>query len=130
MNPLEARPENIWNYRQNKPSYVCRDLEALAGVPQGLTARILVARGVTKWLAVRRRLIVLKNAWKEQIRTLHGQQAKAKRDRDFYYRKGYLAALEQCRAEVRELCHSERWAWPDHDRGFARLLAKGDGEAT
>jgi hypothetical protein len=127
MNPLEAKPENIWNYRQNKPSYVCRDLEALAGVPRGVTARVLVARGVTKWLCVRRNLIRLKDRWKGQISALHAQQRKAKRDTAFYYRKGYLAALEQCRAEVRELCHSERWAWPDHDPGFARMLDEIEG---
>ena len=111
-------PELIWNIEQNKPSLVAKDLQAF-GVPSKITHSILLARGVYKWLSVRRQLIKLKNVWKTRISETLAKLKEAKRERNGYevgYLRGYLKAYEECRAEVRTLCHSKRWQAPDFDR--------------
>lgn len=111
-------PKLIWNIEQNKPSLIAKDMQAF-GVPAEITHDILLARGVYKWLSVRRNLIKLKDIWKGRItNTLEKIQA-TKRDRntqELYYLRGYLKAHEECRKEVRLLCHSDRWQAPDFDR--------------
>jgi hypothetical protein len=101
---------------QNKPSLVVDDL---AGhVSAELVYESLCRRGVFKWLAVRRRLIRLKNVWKERIREIYErelpgtQRGTVERARLM----GELKALEACRAQVRKLCHSPRYQVQDNDR--------------
>ena len=111
-------PRGINGIRQNKPVLIARDLERL-GVPFGVSMDILLARGVFKWLAVRRDLIRLKNSWRARVRGTLASLRAAKRSGCAYqvgYLRGYLRALEECRAEVRSLCHSDRWQAPDFDR--------------
>lgn len=111
-------PEKIWNIEQNKPSLIARDLQAF-GVPPEATHSILLARGVYKWLSVRRRLIRLKDAWKSRVVETLAKLKAAKQpcnDYEVGYLRGYLKAYEECREEVRALCHSERWQAPDFDR--------------
>jgi len=111
-------PELIWNIEQNKPSLVAKDLLAF-GVPPKVTHDILLARGVYKWLSVRRQIIKLKNVWKCRITETLERLRVAKREHNDYevgYLRGYLKAHEECRAEVRALCHSDRWQAPDFDR--------------
>jgi len=114
----------IWNIKQNKPSLVAKDLLQF-GVSEEITHKILLARGVYKWLSVRRQLIVLKNIWKDRINDVLAKLPKAKRG-DTYslgYLRGYLKAYEECRSEVRALCHSERWQAPDFDRKANEFLS-------
>lgn len=106
--------KTIWGERQNTPTLVVRDLAAFA--PADVVYESLLRRGVFKWLTVRRNLIRLKDSWKDEIRSLNRKKSD--------WEKGYLAALERCRGEVRSLCHSERWAVPDNDRHAARWLAE------
>lgn len=111
-------PELIWNIEQNKPSLVAEDLEEF-GVPAHITHSVLLARGVYKWLSVRRQIIKLKNVWKARIVETLAKLKEAKRSHNDYevgYLRGYLKAYEECRSEVRALCHSERWQAPDFDR--------------
>lgn len=111
-------PELIWGIEQNKPSLVAKDLQAF-GVPPEITHSVLLARGVYKWLSVRRHIIKLKNVWKARIVETLAKLKEAKRSRNDYevgYLRGYLKAYEECRGEVRALCHSERWQAPDFDR--------------
>ena len=119
--------KNIWNIKQNKPSLIAGDL-LLFGVPKEITHKVLLARGVYKWLAVRRKLIVLKNIWKSRITSTIEQLkvAKTKENNAFEvgYLRGYLKAHEECRKEVRELCHSERWQAPDFDRDSNNFLVE------
>ena len=118
LHPLDVRPDNIWQYAQNKPSLICRDLEDLADVPQEVTAKVLMARGVYKWLAVRRDLILLKDEWKDELTRLYRaiENREVVRNSPEHHRMvGRMKALEECRAQVRELCHSERWRCPDID---------------
>ena len=115
---------NIWNIRQNKPSLIARDLE-LFGVPQEVTHKVLLARGVYKWLSVRRQIITLKNIWKDRINITLDNLRNLSGDRDKYkrgYLRGYLKAYEECRGEIRSLCHSERWQAPDFDREANKFL--------
>jgi flagellar motility protein MotE (MotC chaperone) len=144
LDPLRCLPSNIWQYRQNKPSRIARDLKDICGVPYEISMRILMARGVFKWLAVRRDLIKLKNVWRNEITELHRclrhtrQFQKNSRERiksaaDYQtvkaeqrYQRSLkeleirtserIKTLEHCRAQVRALCHSERWRDVDFDR--------------
>ena len=128
MLPLEVDKKNIWQYKQNKPSLIAKDIEKLGMIPQQVVLKVLMARGVFKWFAARRDLIKLKERWKEQI-TLAQQGIKIKRaelnivsrhstfadHHDLGYLKGYHAALSECRTQVRVICHSERWRCQDND---------------
>ena len=116
--------KSIWCIRQNKPSYVAKDL-AIFGVPEKITHRILLARGVYKWFSVRRQLIKLKDVWKSRIRVAH-EEIRNTKNRS--YLKGYLKAYEEARKEVRVLCHSERWQAPDFDRDAQRFLKELENE--
>lgn len=123
MNPLDVTRVNIWTYRQNAPKLIARDLEQLAGVEQRVTHLVLLARGVYKWLAVRRDLIRLKNQWRDELTVLYRlQESTHKNSREYYERKGQIKALETCRKQVRELCHSERWRAPDNDKEAQKIL--------
>lgn len=118
MNPLDVTRGNILEYSQNKPSLIAKDLEKIFDVPRSATLKILMARGVFKWLSVRRKLIRLKNDWKGRIRNTIGiiiDCKKSNNKTDLQYWRGYLKAYEECRKEVRSLCNSQRWSCPDND---------------
>lgn len=116
--PLDPRPDRIWLYEQNKPTLVARDLERAFGVPRAATYAVLMARGVMKWLAVRRDLIALKNMWRLRITRTLAEIREAKQARDparLERLRGRLESLNECRQELRALCHSERWRCPAFD---------------
>lgn len=124
MEVLDVRKDNIWLYEQNKPSLIAQDLLEY-GVPYDVSMKILLARGVFKWLGVRRRLIKLKDVWRNRLTDTYTKIQNAKKDSKFYdvaYYRGYIKALEECRKEVRQLCHSERWQCPDFDEKGNRFL--------
>ncbi len=109
-------PRNIWLERQNKPSYIAKDLSSF--IPIGIIYEVLLKRGVFKWFSVRRNLIKLKDIWKIRIRESLAAQQKAKVEKkwaQFFYLRGYRAGVNECRQEVRGLCHSQRWQCPDFD---------------
>ena len=116
--------KTIWNYKQNKPTLIVHDFES-HGVPAEVTYRILLTRGVFKWLSVRRNLIKLKNIWKSRITSIISDIHDAKRQKDYgrlMWLRGYLKAYEECRSEVRALCHSERLQAPDFDKEAQKYL--------
>jgi hypothetical protein len=123
-------PNLIDNIKQNKPSLIVNDLEAY-GVPSNITMKILLGRGVCKWLAVRRKLIKLKYIWKDRIKRTVESIKLCKEDPilsyDLGFYRGYLAALEDCRKEVRELCRSSRWQVPDNDTRANNFLKELGG---
>lgn len=133
MNPLDVHPENVWLYRQNKPSLIADDFERY-GIPRHVTYAILMARGVFKWLAVRRDLIKLKDHWRGEVNRCIAAIRQAKRGDDailLAHLRGRLAAYEECRAEVRALCHSDRWRAPDFDGdAWQWLVARAPFVAT
>ncbi len=118
--PLSVSESNIDHFRQNKPTYVARDMEELFGVPRDVTYKILLARGVFKWLSVRRELIRLKDSWKQQITdvitALHGFKGDTSLQHRTWYLRGYLKAKNEDRQAIRALCHSPRWQAPDNDK--------------
>jgi len=107
-------PSTIWQEKQNKPTYIVRDLRPYGILPD-IVYESLLRRGVFKWLAVRQDLIRLKNTWKDEIRKLNRKKTP--------WEKGYLSALERCRKDIRELCHSERFRAPDNDVHAQRYLS-------
>lgn len=111
----------IWAEAQNKPTLIVRDLAAY-GIDQDVVYESLLRRGVFKWLRVRRELIRLKDTWKAEIRALN--RKKSERE------KGYLAAMERCRKDIRALCHSERWVAPDNDRAAMAYLSQRGEKGT
>ncbi|MGB9791333.1 MAG: hypothetical protein ACPLTR_02000 [Thermacetogeniaceae bacterium] len=124
-------PTNIWQCKQNKPTLIAKDLIAY-GVPEDVTYRVLLERGVFKWLAVRRDLIKAKDRWKQAITETIQKIREAKKDGrqgDLMYLRGYLKALEMCRNEVRSMCKSERWRAPDFDKGAREFLERLGKEA-
>lgn len=116
--------KDIWQQAQNKPTLVVRDLADYA--PADVVYESLLRRGVFKWLSVRRDLIALKDAWKaivtQTISTLHAAKSTPHNTYEVAYWRGYLRAYEECRAQVRGLCHSERWRAPDCDAGAQAWL--------
>jgi hypothetical protein len=124
-------PKNIWELEQNKPSLIAKDFSYF-GIPHNITYKILLGRGVFKWFAVRRSLIKLKNEWKERIKItiadihytkVHYEEIGAYK---LGYLRGYLRAMEECRGEVRALCHSSRWSAPDFDKEAVLFLSNCD----
>ena len=115
--------KDIWNLAQNKPTLIAKDLERF-GVPRPVTHAILLARGVYKWLAVRRDLIKLKNEWRDELTGLYIKAQRRKGTPEHQRILGRIEALEMCRAQVRALCHSERFRAPDFDREANRFLAE------
>lgn len=119
-------PKNIWEWKQNKPTLIAKDLTKY-GVPKNVTYQVLLQRGVFKWLAVRRDLIKAKDMWKAEITDTIERIREAKKNGrygDLMYLRGYLKALETCRGEVRAMCKSEQWRAPDFDSGAKEFLEK------
>jgi hypothetical protein len=67
---IKATPENIWNYRQNHPELVIEDLRntnLFSEEQLFLVRQSMMARGINKWLKVRRDLIQYKIAIKKSF---------------------------------------------------------------
>lgn len=123
--PFKVSPGNVWIYAQNKPSLIADDFKEKFDIPVIDTLKILMARGVFKWFAVRRKLIKQKDIWKREISELLTDLADAKQQKDHYkvqFIRGKLSVLIRCREEIRELCHSERWSSPDFDQDALKIL--------
>ena len=114
-------PATIWQAQQNKPSLLVHDLAAYA--PADAVYESLLRRGVFKWFAVRRALIKLKAAWKARVTDSICRQ-RACDGPDVNYWRGYRRALEECRAEVRALCHSPRWTCQNNDQRAKAWLSE------
>lgn len=68
---LDCSPDNIWNYEQNNPSLVIKDLkEVYPDIDEKVIEKSLMARGINKWLKVRRDLIAHKKSLKNEIKDL------------------------------------------------------------
>ena len=109
--------KTIWSFKQNKPSLIVKDIcEKYPEVNKDFIYEVLLNRGVFKWFSVRRKLIKLKNKWKINITKLNRKKTEQE--------KGFLKAIEKCRKEVRELCHSDRFIAPDFDKDSNIFLKK------
>jgi hypothetical protein len=131
LSPQEVCPENIWNYRQNYPRLVIRDIIEEFNLLDDPTAykriqNILMARGVNKWLKCRKDIIKLKQSWVTEINKLLKVQRNYKnilrdkeavkkiKSRDVFNKEMHqniakIDIFRMCRKQVRKICHSERW---------------------
>ena len=117
-------PKNINSLKQNKPKYIARDLSVF-GIPKEITHTILLARGIYKWLAVREKLIKLKNEWKDEITQLNNElQRLPKGSKERKILAERWRTLVRCREQIRELCHSTRWQAPERDKEAKEFLEK------
>jgi hypothetical protein len=109
---LRVQRENIWGYKQNKPSLIADDLH-LMGVPRAATLRVLMARGVFKWFHAREQLIAFKDRLKTELRDLQALQRQPARTAHAHWqkveRRGQIKAVERMRAHIRGICHGQRW---------------------
>ncbi len=125
----DLNPKGINHIEQNKPSLVARDLKRAYGVPEAVTHAVMLARGVYKWLAVRRKLIALKNEWRDKLTKLQNEARKYPRGSLERARiSGYINGLTEARQAIRKLCHLTRWQAPDNDHEAQTFLEclKGD----
>ena len=112
---MECSKKTIWLFAQNKPSLVVKDIrEKYPEIPEDFLYEVLLKRGVFKWLAVRRDLIKLKDKMRKEIAELNRKKSQKE--------KGYAHALIKCRADIRKLCHSDRWRAPDFDKQANQYL--------
>jgi len=85
-NIWEASPKNIWNYKQNHPELVIRDITEFGNEYmnisqiQNLIRQSMLCRGINKWLKVRRDLIAYKKGLKHEIKDLQKQIIELKKD--------------------------------------------------
>ena len=136
---LDATPKNIWNYQQNHPELVIKDLKeyGYGDDVQTLVRQSMLCRGINKWLKVRRDLIAYKKLIKHDIKTLTIELSILKSDMTNKYctinhvinnektqeqlyeyfkaRTKYEVAKEilkeksKTRHDLKKLCMTERW---------------------
>ena len=110
--------KTINNIKQNKIKYIVRDF-AEYGVPEDVTREILLKRGINKWLANRMAIIGLKNDLKQNIRDylslMYTIKVSMQGKQSLYYKEilGSLKAVNRIRQEIRKICHSSRWQFPE-----------------
>ena len=95
----DLRPETINSFRQDSPELIIRDARILLKLNDEqleMLRKILLARGVNKWLKARRDIINLKHKIKKSLFSNNGQMTV----HDIY-------------CELQRICHSPRWVeWP------------------
>ncbi len=136
---FEATPQNIWNYKQNHPELVIKDLQQY-GVDAfivSLVRQSMLCRGINKWLKVRRDLIAYKKIIKHQIKDLdkiipslkeqmknthvsykeillnpeniHQLLLFERKHRDYMIAKEKLKLLQEIRGNLKKMCMTDRW---------------------
>ena len=115
--PEHPTPENIWNFRQNHPELVVRDLAEklnLDEYQQQIVRDSLMARGVNKWLKVRRDLIAYKKLLKHEVARIEKERVALPKWSP--ERKRLLSVqnrVREIRKDLKTLCMTERWQeWP------------------
>ena len=117
LHPLIVTRENIDGMAQNRVSLIVRDFVGL-GMDEFDTRRVLMGRGVNKWLGARRRIIAYKHRLRREITNIIGDIQAAKHTGDHIQLarlRGRLEAKQEARKALRAICHMPRW-WPD-DKG-------------
>ena len=115
----DLTPRTIWNFRQNHPELVVRDLRDYLGLDEAACAfvrRVLLARGVNKWLKVRRDLIAYKKQLKHELKATDAERLASKGTPRYRELTERLKLLQRVRGDLKALCMTDRWqVWP-HDR--------------
>ena len=114
---MDCNKSTIWNFAQNKPTLIVKDIiSEYPDIDPDFIYKVLLQRGVFKWLSVRRDLIKLKDVMRKDVSALNRRKTTEE--------KGYHKALVKIRADIRKLCHSDRWQAPDFDRKANEFLKK------
>jgi len=133
-NIFKVTPINIWNYKQNHPELIINDLknEGFTEEQINIVRISMLARGVNKWLKVRRDLIAYKKLLRHEIKQLMDDVGKLKinmtnkwcnfnnasvYDVHEYHkaREQYVIAREllkykqKVRSDLKKLCMTNRW---------------------
>ena len=115
----------INSQKQNKPTLVVADM-ARIGVDPQFTYHVLLKRGIFKWLAGRKQIIKLKNTLKDKVRESISEQKSTQNWTKKHYLRGYRKAMEECRKELRLICHQSRWTVQPDDRHAKKFLRELD----
>ena len=130
---------NINQYKQNKISLIVKDLEYF--VPEEVVRKVMLKRGVNKWLHCRKKFIELKNDLKFEVTKILKEMKYVKalkkdislelgrsmtdshkielRRRLYklckHYDKlvGELKATSEIKEQIRKICHLSRWQFPE-----------------
>jgi len=120
-------PETINNFRQNSPELIIRDAQILLRLNQEeceTLRKILLARGVNKWLKARRDIIKLKNDTRDEIKDLMKIYEKWNP-----VHKTKIKMLTNFLGKVRSICHQKRWVeWPpvaDAAKAEKKIVTRG-----
>jgi hypothetical protein len=115
----DVNKKTIWNFRQNNPELVINDAREFLRLSEDqcdILRNILLARGVNKWLKVRRDLIAYKKQIKHRICEI---QQIIPRLKSYGYGthlielKQELKTLQKIRGDLKRLCMTDRWQiWP------------------
>ena len=113
----EVSPRTIWGFRQNHPELVIRDCKEYLGMNDEeleFMRTVLLARGINKWLKVRRDLIAYKKQIKHEIKKTYNERlTKEKGSKDYLVLKERLKVLNSVRGTLKGLCMTERYqVWP------------------
>jgi hypothetical protein len=123
----EVSPRTIWNFQQNNPELVIKDAKEYLGLNEEqceLLRTIMLARGVNKWLKVRRDLIAYKKQLKHELKNVGKQANELKQymkengfnekiHHQYIVSKELHKKLCQIRGDLKALCMTDRWQiWP------------------
>ena len=117
--------KTINSQKQNKPTLVVKDM-ARIGVDPTFTYHVLLKRGIFKWLAGRKQIIKLKNTLKDKVRESIMEQKSTQNWTKKHYLRGYRKGLEECRKELRLICHGTRWTVQPDDKPAKKFLRELD----
>ena len=112
----EVTKTNIYSFRQNNPELVVRDAREYLDLTEeecNILRTILLARGINKWLKVRRDLIAYKKQLKHTIKAIENQRKMVKGTPNYIVLREVSKALQSVRYTLRVLCKTDRWQiWP------------------
>ncbi len=128
----EVSEKTIWNFRQNNPELVIRDAREHLKLDEEQCEALrifMLARGINKWLKVRRDLIAYKKMIKHTICIMHKKLEQHNKNikqttfksKEFYVLsserkiiKKILNIITNIRHDLKVLCNSDRWVlWPE-----------------
>jgi len=131
----EVTPQNIWNFRQNNPELIIKDAQQFLNLNNEqcqILRNILLARGINKWLKVRRDLIAYKKQLKNKIKRLESEKTKIKSQisknynpllhNEYTVKKELSKLLQSIRHQLKQLCQTNRWQiWPTNQHHHKAL---------
>ena len=129
---------NIAQYKQNRISLVVKDLSHY--VPEEAVRKVMLKRGINKWLYCRKKFIGLKNELKHEVTKILDEMHETKKERKLLsrmlkntkseeYKKTYkrdlyklcqkydklvgrLEATSAIKEQIRSICKLSRWQFP------------------